>query len=266
MKKALAMLLSLTLLLGVCAAAAFADPNPSQTGDQGGAKAAELDKLLRERNLGPQNSAPVSNTPSYSAPVGDTSSGTGYVPDGSTLIDVTGTYGGVAPGGVLPDGTLNGTGGVIYGDPAAATAGTTTATTPTAGSGGTQTLDWFAVGKDLISNNKSITIYDTKSGVTWGATYINGGNHADIIPASAGDAEVISKNGITGSYVRRPVVVTIAGTKYAGSMYAVGHGETSYCTYFKGVMCIHFTGSMTHGSKTVDKDHQAAIAEALKSN
>lgn len=132
-------------------------------------------------------------------------------------------------------------------------------------SGGTQTLDWFNGGLDLLKANKNIQIYDTKAGTTWSAKYINGANHADIIPASKADADLIKSKKITGSYERRPVVVTIAGTKYAGSMYAVGHGSTSYCNYFKGVMCIHFTGSMTHGSKKVDTAHQNAISEALKS-
>lgn len=128
-----------------------------------------------------------------------------------------------------------------------------------------KSLDWFSDGYSLINKNKSITIYDLNSGVTWGAKYINGTNHADIVPASAADAKKITSSKIVGSYVRRPVIVTIAGVNYAGSMYAVGHGEDNYCDYFNGVMCIHFTGSQTHGSKVVDADHQKAIQVALNS-
>lgn len=128
---------------------------------------------------------------------------------------------------------------------------------------GTQSLDWYGVGFDLVNANKSLKVYDINTGVSWGATYINGKNHADVIPASQEDSQKLTNNNITGSYVRRPVLVTIAGTQYAGSMYAVGHGDTSYCNYFKGVMCIHFTGSQTHGSGKVDSDHQSAIGDAL---
>lgn len=134
----------------------------------------------------------------------------------------------------------------------------------TPSSSATKTLDWYADGYALINANKSIKIYDIKTGISWSATYINGANHADIIPASVADAQKLINNKITGDYVRRPVLVTIAGTQYAGSMYAVGHGDKSYCNYFKGVMCIHFTGSQTHGTKRVDSDHQNAIQEALK--
>ena len=128
----------------------------------------------------------------------------------------------------------------------------------------TKSLDWYGEGYSLINKNKNITVYDLNTGVVWGAKYINGKNHADIIPASSSDAKKIASGNITGSYVRRPVVVSIAGVNYAGSMYAVGHGETSYCDYFKGVMCIHFTGSQTHGTQKVDADHQKAIEVALK--
>lgn len=133
----------------------------------------------------------------------------------------------------------------------------------TVSSGSTSMLDWYSTGYALINQYKSIQIYDINTGTTWNATYINGSAHADVIPASKADASKLTASNITGSYIRRPVIVTINGQKYAGSMYAVGHGTTNYCSYFSGVMCIHFTGSKTHGSQSVDSDHQAAIQQAL---
>ena len=127
----------------------------------------------------------------------------------------------------------------------------------------TKSLDWFRDGKDLIRNNKNITIKDLNTGVTWNALYANGSNHADIYPASVADVRKITNANITGSYVRRPVIATIAGTNYAGSMYAVPHGSNSYCNYYDSVMCLHFTGSKTHGTNKVDADHQKAIQVAL---
>lgn len=124
-------------------------------------------------------------------------------------------------------------------------------------------LDWFADGYTLINAFPHISVYDCNTGVTWNAKYINGKNHADVIPASATDAQLLTAYSITGSYVRRPCIITINGTKYAGSMYAVGHGTTNYCSWFSGVMCIHFTGSKTHTSGRVDADHQKAIQSVL---
>lgn len=114
----------------------------------------------------------------------------------------------------------------------------------------------------MNSLSGSFTILDCNTGVSWKAKYINGSSHADVIPASASDYSKIKS--FMGSYVRRPVIVTINGVKYAGSMYLVAHGEKDYCSYFDGVVCIHFTGSKTHGSNNVDADHQAAIQRALK--
>ncbi len=314
MKKALAILLASMLLLAVCGVSS-ADANPNQVGDQGGAKAAELDKMLRERNNGPMNQAPYvatpqqpasvppstpQNYPSSGMPSGFTSgvpgsltsgsSGGGGVSTGvySTTDPFASTPGSGTPSGI--DGTpiilgqegsqfgqgtptnIDGT-PIILGQEGAGVTGQpgvvadpniTLLPAPAESSGGVQSLDWFGLGFDLINQNKNVQILDINTGVNWSATYINGKNHADVIPASAADGEALTRNGITGSYVRRPVVVTINGTRYAGSMYAVGHGETNYCNYFKGVMCIHFTGSQTHGSKQVDTDHQAAINTALK--
>lgn len=129
--------------------------------------------------------------------------------------------------------------------------------------GNVSSLDWFANGYTLINAYPNVSIYDCNTGVTWNAKYINGKNHADVIPASATDAALLTAYSITGSYVRRPVIVTINGAKYAGSMYAVGHGTTSYCSWFSGVMCVHFTGSKTHTSGKVDTDHQNAINYVL---
>lgn len=132
-------------------------------------------------------------------------------------------------------------------------------------SGTTASLDWFATGVELLKKYPDFQVYDISTGTTWNAKYINGANHADVVPASAGDAQKLKANSITGSYVRRPVICTINGMKYAGSMYAVGHGSTSYVSYFSGVMCIHFTGSKTHGTGNVDADHQSAIQQAINS-
>lgn len=127
----------------------------------------------------------------------------------------------------------------------------------------TTKLDWFTSGYDLINANPNIQIYDIQTKTTWSARYVEGKNHADVVPASAADAQKLKANNITGSYERRPVIVTVGGQQFAGSMYAVGHGSTNFVSFFTGVMCLHFTGSKTHGTGNVDSDHQSAIQNAL---
>lgn len=244
-----AMLLLMTMIVP-----AVADVNPGQMGDQGGAFAAEIAKMHEQnrQSSGSYIQAPYTETPSQSQQII-------YVPDASTGAD-NGGYGMDDEIPWINNEVPGQTGGVVT------LPGEINTETPSTGSssGGTQSLDWFNGGYEAINANKSITVYDVNTGITWGALYINGKNHADVVPASKADADKIESNKITGSYVRRPVVVTIGGVKYAGSMYAVGHGSTNYVSYYSGVMCIHFTGSQTHGSKKVDSDHQNAIQEALK--
>lgn len=161
--------------------------------------------------------------------------------------------------GLTVDGIAgNGTIRCIFGS----TSGSSSGSSGSAAAGSVKELQWFNDGYRLMQSKPTIRILDCKSGISWKAKYINGSQHADIIPSSADEAYKIRN--IIGNYERRPVIVTINGTMYAGSMYAVPHGETDYCSYFDGVMCIHFTGSMTHGSDSVDAAHQSAIREALR--
>ena len=80
--------------------------------------------------------------------------------------------------------------------------GTYTGTNSSAMKGNVYSLDWFANGYDLINAFPNISIYDCNTGIMWNAKYINGRNHADIIPASAADAQLLTAYNITGSYVR----------------------------------------------------------------
>lgn len=246
MKKLSIVFLSLLLLLALTTSALAVDINPSQRGDQGGQYIAEITKNV-------QNTPPTTQYVQIASASGAVAEAPVLAEDPSANEEEDDKV----VGDIETDADeINWINNNVPGE-------TKEESSASSSSSGTQTLDWYNVGYDLINKNKSITVYDINSGITWGARYINGKNHADVIPASQGDANKLTQNKITGSYVRRPVLVTIAGTQYAGSMYAVGHGETNYCNYFSGVMCIHFTGSQTHGSKKVDSDHQNAIQDAL---
>ena len=70
--------------------------------------------------------------------------------------------------------------------------------------------------------------------------------------------------GGTINYLRRAVLVRYNGHVYAASLYGVAHGEqTIRNNNYEGQFCVHFTGSMTHGTKRVDEGHQAAVATAM---
>ena len=50
-------------------------------------------------------------------------------------------------------------------------------------------------------------------------------------------------------------------------MNGMPHGNCSIKNnHFDGHFCIHFSGSMTHGSKKVDSAHQNAVKRAMRTS
>ena len=277
-------IIALSVLVAL-ASTASAGVNPQQNGDVGGKNAAALEAQLREKNNMPANGsqgggAVITEVVDYyfdgvdtadSATVNYYFDGVDTANDGTVDYYYGGVHGSV-DGNLIPGMDLDPAfavptqpapiPGVVQGNPIIIPQ-QPAGNAPVGTSGSAAALDWFKDGgAELLKQNPNITVYDVNAGKSWSAKYINGANHADIIPASKADADTAKS--LKGD--RRPVKVTINGVQYAGSLYAVGHGSTSYCNYFKGVMCIHFSGSKTHGSKKVDKDHQKNITNILGSN
>ncbi|MBR4500717.1 MAG: SH3 domain-containing protein [Clostridia bacterium] len=138
-------------------------------------------------------------------------------------------------------------------------------TPPPSSSYVTEDLDWFGKGKGLFGSGDSLQVKDCKTGYIWTCRVLYGSNHLDLEPMTAADTAVMtSAYGGNITYVRRPVLVKYNGHVYAGSIYGVPHGDqTIIDNNFDGQFCIHFTGSMTHGTDRVDADHQACVREAM---
>ena len=120
----------------------------------------------------------------------------------------------------------------------------------------------------------TVKVYDVKTGLIWRARRWSGGNHADIEPASATDTAILCKiYGVKNAaqiesknlWQRRPCLITIGTHTYACSLYGIPHGtNTVKNNNMNGQICLHFTGSKTHGTSRVDSYHQAAIEYAWK--
>ena len=83
---------------------------------------------------------------------------------------------------------------------------------------------------------------------------------------------------IGSAWDRRAALLNVNGTVYPVSIYGYPHGydgTSAFCSAtfdgktkfaernsFYGMMCLHFTGSKTHGGAAVDSGHQAAIDKA----
>lgn len=129
----------------------------------------------------------------------------------------------------------------------------------------TESLQWFG-NEGVIPKGATFTIKDCLTGRTFKAVRWSGSNHIDAEPASKDDtATMKAVYGGAWSWRRRPILVKYNGHVYAASMNGMPHGtQTIKDNGFGGHFCIHFTGSKTHGTKKVDKDHQNAVQTALK--
>ncbi len=129
----------------------------------------------------------------------------------------------------------------------------------------TESLDWFHGGKDVIPKGAVFTVKDCRTGKTFTCKRWSGGNHMDTMPLTKKDTAVMKSLYGTWSWTRRPILVQYNGHVYAASMNGMPHGTTTIRNNgFPGHFCIHFLGSMTHGSKKVDPTHQQCVKTAMR--
>lgn len=144
---------------------------------------------------------------------------------------------------------------------------TTSSSKSTKSSPKTEVLDWYADSvTKVIPKNAKFTIKDIRTGKTFRAIRWSGGNHIDAEPLTASDTKTMkSVYGGSWSWDRRPILIQSGGHVYAASMNGMPHGDDIFSgNDFKGVFCIHFKNSKTHGSDKVDPDHQSCINSASK--
>ena len=137
-----------------------------------------------------------------------------------------------------------------------------------------ESINWYTGGiADMISRGSTFQIYDVKTGRIWKAYRQAGGDHMDIEPATASDTKILCAiYGVSSAseiaeqnlWKRRPCLVTVNGHTYACSLYGIPHGKSTISgNNMSGQICLHFTGSKTHGTKKVDSGHKEAIQYAL---
>ncbi len=130
---------------------------------------------------------------------------------------------------------------------------------------GTERLNWFKGGKNIIPKGATFQVKDCKTGKVFTVKRWSGYNHIDAEPKTAADTKVLKSIYGHWSWKRRPVLVKYDGHVYAASMNGMPHGTSTISNNnFDGHFCIHFYGSKTHGSGKVDEAHQNCVAQAMK--
>ncbi|MBP1157241.1 MULTISPECIES: hypothetical protein [unclassified Paenibacillus] len=118
--------------------------------------------------------------------------------------------------------------------------------------------------KKTVFRKSVAQVVDLETGLRFQAQRRAGSSHADMQPLTKADTEVMKQiyNG-EWSWRRRAVLVQIDGHSLAASMHGMPHGGDGIPdNAFSGHFCIHFLGSSTHGSRSVDPDHQWMVYKA----
>jgi len=127
---------------------------------------------------------------------------------------------------------------------------------------GAELLHWDVADKILKSR---ATIIDVATGLSFQVQRRGGHNHADIEPLTSADTAVLKRiYGGSWSWARRAVIVVVGGRRIAASINGQPHGGQAITgNGFSGHICLHFLGSRTHASNSLDADHQRMVQAAV---
>ena len=125
-------------------------------------------------------------------------------------------------------------------------------------------MSWYDGGSSVLDSGDYGYIYDISSGITVHIKRMGGHNHADCEPATASDTAKLKKiAGGSFSWDCIPVILHSEGKYVACSINTMPHGDQTISSNgYDGQFCLHMVGSKTHGSDSVNEDHQNAINTA----
>ena len=125
-------------------------------------------------------------------------------------------------------------------------------------------LNWYDGGSGVLDTGDYGYIYDISSGATVHIKRMGGHNHADCEPATASDTAKLKKiAGGSFSWDCIPVILHAGGKYVACSINTMPHGDQTITNNgYDGQFCLHMVGSKTHGTDSVNEDHQNTINKA----
>ncbi len=124
-------------------------------------------------------------------------------------------------------------------------------------------VPWDEV-KEKFRVGSVASLQDLETGLTVLIHRHGGTFHADVEPYTVKDTETLRAiYGGRWSWNRRAVILIVDGHRMAASMSLFPHGNyTIKDNGFPGHFCLHFSGSITHGTRRVDPGHQTMILKA----
>lgn len=124
--------------------------------------------------------------------------------------------------------------------------------------------DWYDGGCDVLEKGEYGYLYDIATGISLKVYRMGGSSHADLEPATAADTEKLRKiAGGSFSWDSHAVILGANGKFVACAINTMPHGnQTISDNNYDGQFCLHMIDSKTHGSNSVNEEHQKAIQMA----
>lgn len=125
-------------------------------------------------------------------------------------------------------------------------------------------MNWFDGGSNVLKKGHYGYIYDIDTGITVHIKRMGGSNHADCEPATKTDTAKLQKiAGGSFSWDSEAVILYADGKFVACAINTKPHGDQTITSNgYEGQFCLHMVGSKTHGSDSVNEEHQKAINKA----
>jgi hypothetical protein len=123
-------------------------------------------------------------------------------------------------------------------------------------------LHWNDVNRILPKYTK-FTVLDVETGKRFKVQRRAGSHHADVQPLTSKDTKIMKKI-YSGkwSWKRRAIIVMHHDQWIAASMHGMPHGAGALKNNFPGHFCIHFFGSTTHRTNSMDLSHMLMVFKA----
>ncbi|MDQ0273716.1 hypothetical protein [Cytobacillus purgationiresistens] len=123
-------------------------------------------------------------------------------------------------------------------------------------------IHWREVNKILPKFSK-FSVLDVETGLKFDVQRRAGRAHADVQPLTVADTKTMKTiyNG-KWSWKRRAIIVLHDGEWIAASMHGMPHGAGALANNFPGHFCIHFYGSTTHRTNSMDLSHKLMVLKA----
>ncbi|MEH7354456.1 hypothetical protein V7150_12895 [Neobacillus drentensis] len=123
-------------------------------------------------------------------------------------------------------------------------------------------LNWKEV-NHLLPKYTKFAVLDVETGKRFKVQRRAGSHHADVQPLTPKDTKVMKKI-YSGkwSWKRRAIIVIHKDLWIAASMHGMPHGAGALKNNFPGHFCIHFYGSTTHRTNSMDLSHMLMVMKA----